>query len=581
MKKIYLLGLFVGVIGIFAVINSKKINLNQRVVSSVDAKAPQCPRELVGGELKNAPDLFSKDGILEVSLEYRSYKTDDDLQYCYLMSNGQQSPTFHVKPGDRLKIHVKNNSADAKTVQQLGELRIDLPVKDRCASPYIDSTSMNMHFHGTNTPPTCGSDEVINTVINAGDSFTYDLPIPLDEPPGTYYYHPHIHGKAQEAAWGGATGVIVVDGLQNYFPELVGMNDRIFTVRDNVGVSDEKLEQMGLKKENESSEVPSFEISLNYHPISFPQYVTPFLKVQPQTKELWRVANTSADVILNLKLDYDGEAQDLQIYAIDGVPVSRHGGVAFAKPIVRKSFLLAPGNRVEFVVNTPSLAVKNAQLMTEAYDTGADIDPARPLLKVVSNPNSTAALKVPAVSSNVRSNRFSRMMNSTIGEFFGKKRKIYFAQKDVTDPNDATKETTEFYITVDGKKDEVFNMKRPVDIVTHENAVEVWTIENRAEEAHVFHIHQIHFLLTERDGVSTKGDDRQIYDTIIIPKYDGKKDSSGRPVYPSVKLRMDFSETKPGIFVYHCHILEHEDKGMMGIIQVLPKRSNVNETTNY
>jgi len=92
--------------------------------------------------------------------------------------------------------------------------------------------------------------------------------------------------------------------------------------------------------------------------------------------------------------------------------------------------------------------------------------------------------------------------------------------------------------------------------------VEDWIIENRAHEAHVFHIHQLHFQLMERDG--TKIDEPTLRDTVDLPYWDGK---SAR--YPSVKLRMDFRNPSiVGTFVYHCHILEHEDGGMMGSIRV-------------
>ena len=109
------------------------------------------------------------------------------------------------------------------------------------------------------------------------------------------------------------------------------------------------------------------------------------------------------------------------------------------------------------------------------------------------------------------------------------------------------------------------NFKEP-DITVKQGTVEDWIIENRATEAHSFHIHQLHFQLLERDG--TPVDEPALRDTIDLPYWDGK---SAR--YPSVKLRMDFRNPEiAGTFVYHCHILEHEDGGMMGAIRVVPAR---------
>ena len=90
-------------------------------------------------------------------------------------------------------------------------------------------------------------------------------------------------------------------------------------------------------------------------------------------------------------------------------------------------------------------------------------------------------------------------------------------------------------------------------------------IENRTREVHAFHIHQTHFILLEWNGVPV--DEPFLRDTINVTYWDGKSRQ-----YPSVKLRMDFRDPHiVGTFVYHCHLLEHEDGGMMGTIRVLPK----------
>jgi FtsP/CotA-like multicopper oxidase with cupredoxin domain len=94
--------------------------------------------------------------------------------------------------------------------------------------------------------------------------------------------------------------------------------------------------------------------------------------------------------------------------------------------------------------------------------------------------------------------------------------------------------------------------------------VEDWTIENRAMENHEFHIHQIHFLLLARNGAAVPAAEAQYYDTVQVPFW------SGTAPYPSVKVRMDFRGPVVGDFVYHCHILGHEDAGMMAIIRVTP-----------
>jgi hypothetical protein len=78
----------------------------------------------------------------------------------------------------------------------------------------------------------------------------------------------------------------------------------------------------------------------------------------------------------------------------------------------------------------------------------------------------------------------------------------------------------------------------------------------------------------EKNGSAVPAEELQYRDTINIPYWSGKASDP----YPSVKLRMDFSGDIVGFFVYHCHILEHEDKGMMAMIQVLPSASVVSNT---
>ena len=95
--------------------------------------------------------------------------------------------------------------------------------------------------------------------------------------------------------------------------------------------------------------------------------------------------------------------------------------------------------------------------------------------------------------------------------------------------------------------------------------MEDWIIENRTGENHEFHIHQTHFLLLAINGVPVPWQQQQFYDTLQVPYW------NGTGPYPSITVRMDFRGPDVGDFVYHCHILGHEDGGMMAILRVLPR----------
>ena len=91
-------------------------------------------------------------------------------------------------------------------------------------------------------------------------------------------------------------------------------------------------------------------------------------------------------------------------------------------------------------------------------------------------------------------------------------------------------------------------------------ATEEWTVINTDGQFHSFHIHQTAFVVTHVNGVARHSD--SLRDTFSIPPASDLGPSSLRVLIPF---------TDPiirGKFVYHCHAVDHEDKGMMGIIEV-------------
>jgi FtsP/CotA-like multicopper oxidase with cupredoxin domain len=118
---------------------------------------------------------------------------------------------------------------------------------------------------------------------------------------------------------------------------------------------------------------------------------------------------------------------------------------------------------------------------------------------------------------------------------------------------------------VEGQTPHLFDPNDPPSIVTRKGAVEDWTIQNRTFEVHEFHMHQIHFKVLEENGKAIPKDKQQWRDTYQVGYWDGK----GK--YPYIKVRMDFRGAVTGDFLYHCHILDHEDGGMMAIIRVKPR----------
>ena len=514
-----------------------------------------CPRPAVGSEVTRPPDIYSKNGVINVAMDYKT--SVDDLGrtlFCFVTRGRNfESPTLHVNPGDTINIKLTNMVPAAPGAPS----EIVSPLAKVCGGAAMTITSVNMHFHGTNTSPRCHSDETIRTLVNSGQSFQYTLHIPKDEPPGLYWYHPHVHGISSAAVQGGATGAIEVEGIQNIQPAVAGLPERYIVLRDQQQSTGQTLTY--------ANPPPNWDVSVNYVPVNWPKYIPAVIKMQAGSKEFWRVVNASANTIMHLQVTYDGKAQPLQIVALDGVPTGSKNGTHQGTIITKKDILLSPAGRVEFILAAPKSLSTYGVLKTLAIDGGptGDNNPARPLANIVAAAAPAHVPSMPPRTGYEHKMRFADLANAAVTA----KRKLYFSEivqhhigSDGVKPPEA--QPTRFYITVVGQQETLFDPNNPPAITTQQGAVEEWVIQNRAEEVHEFHIHQIHFLVQEVSGVKIPKDQQQLYDTFEVPYWTGKGP------YPYIKVKMDFRGPTVGEFVYHCHILDHEDGGMMAIIRV-------------
>ena len=515
------------------------------------ADGDACPRPAAGSEVTQPPDLYSQSGVLNVALGY--FTSVDSLQrtlFCFVTDDGKESPTLHVKPGDTINITLTNRLAAMPSAPSM-RVSNDSTV---CGDADMTPTSVNMHFHGTNTSPRCHSDEVIHTLINSGETFTYRLHIPKDEPPGLYWYHPHVHGIASVAVQGGATGAIEVEGIENIQPAVAGLPQRYLVLRD---------QRLGAPNFDTLLTGPFWDVSVNYVPVSWPYYQPSIIKMQTGGKEFWRVVNAGANTILDIQLTYDGVAQPLQIVALDGVPTGSKDGHHKGTIITQTDILLPPSSRAEFIVTGPPSSSTVAMFSTKAIDGGpaSDNNPARPLSQIVATDAPVHLSRLAAPSAPAEHMRFDDLANAKVTQ----QRLLYFSERNPHAPSD--KEATAFFITVDGQQETPFDPNNPPAIITNRGAVEEWTIQNRTAEVHEFHMHQVHFLVEAINGVPIPTKQQQLYDVFQVGYWNGV----GTPT--SITVKLDFRGSTVGDFVYHCHILDHEDLGMMAIIRVLPNGS--------
>jgi FtsP/CotA-like multicopper oxidase with cupredoxin domain len=525
--------------------------------------------------------LRSVQGELNVTLKFLSARDPEGhTRFCYIYKDGAEAPTLRVNPGDTLILNLENDIAaeTSRAVSAVPPMQMHMQ-PDTCSEGKMAASSTNVHFHGLMIPPVCHQDDVLHTAVGPSTApYEYRFQIPFNQPPGLYWYHPHLHGFTKAQVMGGASGALIVEGIERVNSQLAGLPERVLIIRDQdllhpdappttpssaprtVTLRDAEGDILNTGTDGGK---PAKDLSLNFVPVAYPDYQPALIQIGPGERELWRVLNASAITYADLEVLYDGSPQSLGVVALDGVPIGGNG--AGEHGILRRShILLPPAGRVEFIVKGPPLGA-HASLMTRGVDTGpaGENDPSRPLATIV------AAVDAPAPQSKLAAAPVPLGQQKSPAALQDvapiRVRKLYFSEKP-QNPADP-KSPTVFFITVEGQTPAPFDPASTApNITVHQGDVEDWIIENRSQELHAFHIHQIHFMLLDWNGVPIN--EPYLRDTVNVAYWDGSS-----PVYPSVKLRMDFRNPNiVGTFAYHCHLLEHEDGGMMGTIRVLPSK---------
>jgi FtsP/CotA-like multicopper oxidase with cupredoxin domain len=558
-----------------------------------------CQRPEPGSAVPEPQEIRSRDGVLQVDLTIRNQRQPDgSTRYCYLTPDGKLSPTLRIKPGELLILHLENKLTDLGSAGSIAAHVHDRPEplrealvgisqqrRDPCAGGAATPVSANLHFHGLTVPPTCHQDDVITTSIQPDDPpFEYRLRIPDNEPPGLYWYHPQISGLSRVQVLGGASGALIVEGIEQADPELAGLPERVLVIRDQdllnpyaaPSSSEPVVPRSQIDSDGDSTNSgtgfgkPIKDLSVNFVPVPYPDYLPAKIAMRPGERQLWRVVNASAITYLNLAVLFARAPQMLGVVAIDGVPIRFNGSPA--PSVARVNHIgVPPGARVEFIVEGPPAGVP-AVLVTRAVDTGlaGENNPNRTLASIVAaadapelqarlpaNPAQPPPVALPWVGdvAPVRVRKFF---------FFDQRIDSDFFASDPINP----KGPRDFFLAVDGKDGKTsarFDPRSDVpEIVVKQGDVEDWIIENRSMELHDFHIHQVHFQLRAWSGLAVN--EPFLRDTVNVPAYNGR--TLG---YPSVRLRMDFRDPNiVGTFVYHCQLLDHEDAGGMGRIRVEP-----------
>ncbi|HUA09163.1 MAG TPA: multicopper oxidase family protein [Candidatus Acidoferrales bacterium] len=479
--------------------------------------APPAPST---SDLANPPEVDSVNGTLNVTFTAAVNPATGGPGIEY---NGAfVPPTLRVNPGDTIDITYTN----------------DLPASN--ALPYNDAS---LHFHGFSTSPNPPADDSIGMLAMPGQTLHYSVPVPLTQPPGLYWYHSHSMGESNWQLYNGMSGAIVVNGIASFAPETAGLPERIIVLRNviaNEPYSDTTSEShRALERRADGTLVDTtcsqpWDVGGEYSTINGQTVGTQRIVVPSGQKQFWRVLNASADGFYNVSIDGAG----LQMVAIDGVPLKNTYPGASEQTV--GNIVIPPSSRAEFIVTGTGGTVA---FRTSCTDTGPVGDPNPPqVLAQVYGSGQTASLPLVATPGPTppAHGTYEEAMGSPV-----RQRTVIFSEN---------ANSTAFYIN----GTQWAAASGPMFTVAS-GTVEQWTLENTTGEVHVFHTHQVHFIVQDINGVAQPPYWR---DTVTLPYT-----TSDTPSITHVLIDFRDPEVK-GTFLFHCHLQQHADLGMMASVLV-------------
>jgi suppressor of ftsI len=481
-------------------------------------------------ELPEPPVVKATHGVAQVTLIVDENKATGQPEFVY-DGMTEVAPTIEVNPGETIEVSLKN------------QLPTEPPPDAVMRGDAIMSDDVNLHFHGLGVSPMTPGDNVLGMIAKPGRTLHYVVPIPKNQEPGLYWYHPHVHGEVNyQVGDSGMSGAIVIDGLEKHLPGLAKMRQRLIVVRATGAGSDDPLSMRMHPQTSNTAPCTAkdgFTVSLNgvHHPD---------ITMAPGEKQFFRIVNATGHKTLRLNV----EGEKVEVVAIDGFALDTYPGTppTLTEPYV----IIPPAARAEFVVTGP--ASGHTQFRTMCYDTGpnGDPDPYIYLAHIVAPKHrqdggdfSTRPL---TVGSPLPPNVYDTALPAPSA-----KRLVVFS------------EDNRPHFFINGKS---FSMRAPPMFVVHTGTVEEWKVVNVTQEIHDFHIHQIHFLVVSVNGVKVVHP--HWADSFIIPHRTTTTPHEEHSVPGTVVMLMDFRDPIiRGEFVFHCHILDHEDQGMMAKIEAI------------
>ena len=447
---------------------------------------------LKGMNFSKPVDVYSnKQGILKVSLVVQEkHGLVGNQSFTAMVYNGSLiPPTLHIKAGERLVVNLVN--------------RLHQPT--------------NLHFHGFHVSPTGSSDNVFR-MVEPGETARYVLDIPINHQPGTYWYHPHMHGLATAQVGGGMSGLIIQEGLRDLLPSaLHNITEQTFAL---------KAFPWSM---NGTSTNPIYKWA-KYFTVN--GKINPVVNISPGETQLWHIANIDPGTFYNITLP----GHTFHVIAEDANPVWKVWDA--------KNLVIAAAKRFDVLVTggeNGTYPLKTLPYTRSTFSPSSTVT----LATVIVHGKARAAEAIPSSLYPMQTSLYEKDLGNA--KIAAKRTLVFNGSPDNQTANRFGDVGTN---QINGK---VFDPNR-VDYIVKLGDVEEWTLINKDTEDHTFHIHIDDFQVMSVNGHPYNANGMQ--DTVVLPQ-------GGEVV-----VRIPFTDFV-GKFLFHCHILPHEDTGMMGVVEVV------------
>jgi FtsP/CotA-like multicopper oxidase with cupredoxin domain len=488
-----------------------------------------------GAPLPEPPEV---DSVHKVATVVLSTIIDPATALPAFLYQGQKgvAPTIRVNPGDTIVVDVTNALAAGGGM----------------------GSDMNLHFHGLTVSPEAPSDDVITTLAMPGGSLHYVVKLPKNAEPGLYWYHPHVHGETDyQVGSAGMSGAIVISGLEKHFPALATMKERLMIVRDVASSAPSAISlrhgdgaPMNMSMARSAPAMHPDDVDSNTNPcgpdpgltVTVNGVVSPKIKIAAGESQFFRVVNATGHK--NLDLAVDGAS--LELVAIDGVALDAYPGTPGAQIV--PDVVIPPAARAEFVVTGTGATTA---FHTRCYNSGPTGDP---------DPDTLLGTLTPGTAGAHRA-RTATLPHLRVGAPLPRNFLSPFPPPAAVRTVVFSEDANAMYIN-----GQSYWPGAPPMFTVRTGTVEKWQIVNITEEVHDFHIHQTHFLVQSINGATVAHP--HWADSVVVPHRIPGKNGSWTPGY--VEAIVDFRDPViKGLFVFHCHILDHEDAGMMATIRAI------------